>query len=185
MTVIISMLRGINLAKHKRIKMDALRACYESLKLRDPRTYVQSGNIIFATKEQDLARLSNRIEKGIEQTFGFHSDVILRTTAELKEVIARNPFAERKGIEPAKLVVTFLATDPKPEARGAVLRIKADPEELNLLGRELYTYFPNGMGRSKLSWASVEKLFQTNVTSRNWNTVVKMLAMAEEIEAEL
>jgi uncharacterized protein (DUF1697 family) len=71
MTVVISMLRGVNVGNHNRVKMDALRALYASLKLRDPQTYIQSGNVIFETKEQDLARLAKRIGNGIEQTFCF------------------------------------------------------------------------------------------------------------------
>jgi len=117
MAVLISMLRGVNLASHRRIKMDALRLLYESLRLRDPQTYVQSGNVVFRTEERDLARLANRIENEIERKFGFRADVILRTTSEMRDVIARNPFAKRRGIEPSKLLVTFLASDPGPEAR--------------------------------------------------------------------
>ena len=183
MAVIISMLRGVNLGSHHRIKMDALRACYESIKLRDPRTYVQSGNVIFASNEKDFARLAQKVEKAIETAFGFRADVILRTTAELKSVVARNPFAKRKGIEPGKLLVTFLAAEPALEARQAVLGIKADPEEMYLDGRELYTYYPNGMGRSKLSFTKVEKALRVRGTSRNWNSVLKMLEMAQEIES--
>src|SRR5271168_2569786 len=115
MAVIISMLRGVNLAQHHRVKMDALRALYQSLKLRDPQTFIQSGNVLFRTEEKDLARLAARIQKGIETKFGFRSDVILRTVAEMEDVIRRNPFAARRGIDPRKLLVTFLATGPGPE----------------------------------------------------------------------
>src|SRR5438046_9547754 len=87
MTVIISMLRGVNVGGHNKIKMDALRALYESLKLRDAQTYVQSGNVIFRTDERDIARLAKRIEDGIERKFGFRPDVIVRTGAEVKEGI--------------------------------------------------------------------------------------------------
>ncbi len=79
MAVIISMLRGVNVGGHNKMKMDALRALYESLKLRDAQTYVQSGNVIFRTDERDMARLAKRIEDGIERKFGFRPDVILRT----------------------------------------------------------------------------------------------------------
>jgi len=137
MAVVISMLRGVNLGSHNRIKMDALRALYESLKLRDPQTYVQSGNVIFRTERRDLAQLAKRIENGIEQKFGFRSQVILRTTSEMRDVIARNPFAKRRGIDPSKLLVTFLASDPGPEARDKLLKIKTDPEESKIDGREL------------------------------------------------
>src|SRR6266705_228938 len=165
------------------MKMEALRALYESLKLRDAQTYVQSGNAIFRTDERDIPRLTKRIKDGIDRKFGFRPDVILRTAAEMRDVVARNPFAKRRGIEPGKLLVTFLASDPGAEAREKVLQIKCDPEELRIEGRELYIYFPNGMGRSKLSTAKLEKTLKTPGTGRNWNSVTKMLEMAEKLEA--
>jgi uncharacterized protein (DUF1697 family) len=182
MPVTISMLRAVNVAGHNVIKMDALRELYQSLKLRDAQTYVQSGNVVFRTEERDLALLTKRIQNGIERTFACRPDVILRTTAELRDVIARNPFAKRRGIAPNKLLVTFLAADPGPEARGQALKIKCDPEELHINGRELYIYFPNGMGRTKLSWAVLERALKIPGTGRNWNSVMKLLEMAEELE---
>jgi uncharacterized protein (DUF1697 family) len=183
MAVIISMLRGVNVGGHNKIKMDALRALYESLRLRGAQSYVQSGNVIFRTEERDLARLTKRIEGGIEEKFGFRPEVILRTATELRNVIAKNPFAKRNGIEPHKLLVTFLASDPGREAREKVLQIKCHPEELRIDGRELYIYFPNGIGGSKLSWAALGKTLKTPGTGRNWNSVTKMLEMAERSEA--
>ncbi len=182
MSVVISMLRGINVGGHNRIKMDALCALYRSLKLEDPCTYVQSGNVIFRTKEKNLAALRRKIEEAIERRAGFRPDVILRTPDEFRGAIARNPFARRKGLEPAKLLVSFLADDPIGEARENLLALKPDPEEVHLIGREVYIYFPNGAGRSKLPWSSLEKQVGTRGTARNWNSVTKMLAMAEEME---
>src|SRR6266571_5935421 len=116
MPVIISMLRGVNVGGHNLIKMDPLRALYESLGLQDPATYVQSGNVIFKTKERDVARLAPRIQNEIERRFGFRPGVILRTSSDLRDVIKKNPFAHR-DLDPSKLLVTFLATDPAPDAR--------------------------------------------------------------------
>jgi uncharacterized protein (DUF1697 family) len=183
MPVIISMLRGVNVGGHNKIKMDALRDLYKSLKLQDACTYIQSGNIIFRTEERDLQRLAGRIEDTIERSFGFRPDVILRTSAELRGAIARNPFAKRSGIEPRRLLVTFLASDPGQKARDQVLKIKADPEELRIDGREVYIYYPNGMARPKLSWAVIEKTLKTRGTGRNWNSVIKLLEMAEALVA--
>jgi uncharacterized protein (DUF1697 family) len=183
MPVVISMLRGVNVGGHNKIRMEALRALYESLELRDPQTYVQSGNVVFRTEKGDLALLARRIEDGIETSFGFRPDVILRTSSELRDVIARNPFAARPSMDPSKLLVNFLTRDPGPEARDEVLKIKADPEELRIDGRELYIYFPNGMARPKLSWPAVERILKTPGTGRNWNTVTRLLEMAGSLEA--
>ena len=121
MALIVSMLRGVNFGGHNKIKMDALRALCESLKLRDAQTYVQSGNAILRTDERDIARLAKRIEDGIEKKFGFRPDVILRTAEEMREVIARNPFAKRRGIEPSKLwLVKFSETRLNKNCGGAL-----------------------------------------------------------------
>ncbi len=183
MAVIVSMLRGVNLVSHNRIKMDALRALYKSLGLRDAQTYVVSGNVVFRTKARNLTALAKRIEDAIEKNFGFRPRVILRTTSELNDVVARNPFRNRRGIEPSKLLVTFLESHPAAEALEQVLKIKADPEEMHIHGREVYIYFPDGIGRSKLSWVTVEKKLKTAGTGRNWNSVTKLLEMAERLEA--
>jgi len=183
MAVIISMLRAVNVGGHNKIKMDALRALYESLKFRDPQTYVQSGNVVFKTGERDLLLLTKRIQGGIERNFGFRPDVILRTSSELRDVIARNPFAKRRGIEPNRLLVTFLAADPGAEARENIRRLKTDPEELRIDGRELYIYFRGSMARPKFSWAAIDKILKTPGTGRNWNSVTKLLEMAERLEA--
>ncbi len=182
MNVFISMLRGVNVGGHNRIKMDALRELYESLKLRDPQTYVQSGNVVFKTKERDAGLLAAHIENGIERSFGFRPAVVVRTASDLRKVIARNPFATRTGIDPSKLLVTFLANDPEPEGRDKILKIKADPDELRIDGREVYTYFPDGMARPKVPWALIEKTLKTSGTGRNWNSVMKLLEIAEKLE---
>jgi len=184
MTVIISMLRGVNLGPHNRLKMEELRALYEALNLRDAQSYVQSGNVIFRSEEKDLNGLARRIEGAIEKQFGFRPPVILRTTAELREVTAKNPFAKRREIEPSKLLVTFLHRDPGEKVREQVLKINTEPEELRMEGREVYIYFPNGMARPKMKWAAVERVLKTQWTGRNWNSVQNMLQMAERMEAK-
>jgi uncharacterized protein (DUF1697 family) len=183
MAVIICMLRGVNVGGRNLIKMDALKALCVSLKLKDPQTYVQSGNVIFRTNEKDLAKLSKRIQDAIEETIGFRPNVMLRTAAEMSKVVTRNPFAGRKDIEPGKLLVNFLAYDPGNDAREKALAIKVGPEEMHLIGREAYIYFPNGQGRSKFPWPAIERALGTSGTGRNWNSVTKMLEMAEKMDS--
>jgi uncharacterized protein (DUF1697 family) len=184
MPAMISMLRGVNVGGHNKIKMDALRAVHEALKLKSAKTYVQSGNVIFLSDEKDLGALSQRIQDAIHRKFGFRPGVVLRTSSELRQVVARNPFAGRHGIDPAKLLISFLAADPGKQAREALLKIDTRGEELHARGSELYIYFPNGVGRSKLPWPAIEKTLQTIGTSRNLNSVTKMLEIAESLEGD-
>ncbi len=182
MPVFISMLRAVNVGGHGKIKMDALRALYASLKFENPQSYLQSGNVIFKTSERDLDAIAKRLQSAVEKKFSCNTDVILRTTEDLRAVVKKNPFAKRPDVEPGKLLIFFLAADPGNEARKAVLEQKFRPEELHAIGRELYIYFPNGQGNSKLPFPRINKLLQTPGTGRNWNSVTNMLEIAETLE---
>ncbi len=157
MAVIVSMLRGVNVGGHNMIKMDALCALYESLGLRKVETFIQSGNVIFTTQARDRTALTKRIEDAIEKKFGFHADLVLRNAAELRDTLARNPFADRLDIDPAKILIVFLASDPDPEGCAKVRALDIAPEELHIDGREVYVYFANGMARPKTRLASNRK----------------------------
>jgi uncharacterized protein (DUF1697 family) len=182
MPVFISFLRAVNVGGHNIVKMDALRALYESLGFRNPHTYVNSGNVVFHAKERNAALLTKKIQDSIEKKFAFRPAIVLRSAEELRAIIAANPFAKRRDIEPGKFLVTFLAETPAAEALAAALKIKTDPEELRIVGSEVFIYFPNGMGRPKMSWPSIERALKTTGTGRNWNTVNKLLAIAESFE---
>jgi uncharacterized protein (DUF1697 family) len=182
MAAAVSLLRGVNVGGHHKVAMEELRKLYESLGLRDAQTYVQSGNVVFRTDARDFTRLSKRIADAIEQEFAFRPGVILRTAAGLRDVIAANPFASRRDLDPRKLLVQFLASEPPADARERILRIESEPEELRMAGRELYIYYPNGMARPKVAWTLIERILQTPCTGRNWNTVGKLLEMAESLD---
>jgi uncharacterized protein (DUF1697 family) len=182
MPVFISFLRAVNVGGHNKIKMDALRAVYESLGFRNPQTYVNSGNVVFQSRERNVALLTKKIQDSLEKKFGFRPTIVLRSAVELRAIIAANPFAKRKDIEPGKFLVTFLASTPAAEALVAALKIKTDPEELRIVGSEAFIYFPNGMGRPKMSWPTIERALKTTGTGRNWNTINKLLAIAESLE---
>jgi uncharacterized protein (DUF1697 family) len=183
MAVAISLLRGVNVGGHHIIRMEELRELYESMGLSQAQTYVQSGNVVFRTGARDFARLAKRIADGIEQRFCFRPGVILRTAAELRCVVAANPFASRRDLDPRRMLVLFLANQPPADARERILRIDCEPEELRMEGRELYIYYPNGMARPKVSWTFIEKTLQTSSSGRNWSTVRKLVEMAESLEA--
>jgi uncharacterized protein (DUF1697 family) len=181
MPAIVCLLRGVNVGGHNIIKMDALRSLCASLKLQNPQTLLQSGNVVFQSTEANLQKLSRRIEDAVEKTHSFRPTVILRTASELRQVIAANPFAGRPGLDPGKLHVSFLAAKPTAESAKKALDLPCAPDELHIGARELYMYFPNGMGRPTLSIPKVERILGTQGTARNWNTVNKLMEMAESL----
>jgi uncharacterized protein (DUF1697 family) len=181
MPVVIAMLRGVNLGGNNLIKMDALRSLVESLGFQDVTTFIQSGNVVFRTKEQDLDAVGKRIGDGIEKGFGFRPGIVLRTADEMLGVIARNPFAGRKDIDPARLLVWFLPEIPGAEARQKALALAGgQPEELHIIQREGWIYFPHGQARSRLLPA-VDKALKISGTGRNWNSVLKLMKIAEKL----
>jgi uncharacterized protein (DUF1697 family) len=183
MSVLIALLRAVNVGGHAVIKMEALRALFLSLKCKDVQTYVQSGNVVFRTGEKDLSKLEKQIQTAIAKKFGVTPGVMLRSTTDMRDVVERNPFAKRKNIEPAKLHVSFLGAKLDKDAHNLLVALPLKGEELVPSGSELFLYFPNGAGKSKLPWGKIDKICQTQGTARNWNSVAKLLAMAEALES--
>ncbi|SPE24561.1 conserved hypothetical protein [Acidobacteriia bacterium SbA2] len=181
MAAIIGMLRGVNVGPHNRISMEALRALCGSLDLEGAETYVQSGNVVFRSKERNLNALTKRFEDAFEKKFGFPALLVLRTVAEMRTVIANNPFATRKEIEPGKFHVLFLTEEISPEARKQLEATKVGPEEIKTHGRELYIYYQAGAGQSKLP-AVMDRILKKTGTARNWNSVTNLLEMADKLE---
>lgn len=181
MTVFISLLRGVNVGGNKRIKMEALRALYEQLGLSGAQALLQSGNVVFKSDQTDRERLTRQIETGIEQTFGFHSKTILRSVDELNDVIAHNPYRAEGEAEPSKLLVMFLGGAPDPAGVDSILQAHRGPEKFEMSGQEIYVYYPDGMGRSTLDRTLNEKRLKTLATARNWNTILRLSALAEQV----
>lgn len=181
MPVLISLLRGVNVVGKNQIKMDQLRALYEELGFADVRSYLQSGNVLFKTRERSLPRLAQRIEDAIAARFECNPVVVFRTVDEMRAAIANSPFATRTDVVPGCHIVMFLAGTPDAAGRDRVGGMDTAGEELYLAERELYIHFRNGMGRSKLSTLKIENWLKTPGTARNWNTVTNLLTIAEEM----
>jgi uncharacterized protein (DUF1697 family) len=180
MTSYICFLRGVNVGGNKMLKMAELKALFDTLKLRDAKTYLQSGNVVFRSDETDRAVLAQRIQDGIRKKSGLEVKIILRTAAELRKVIAATPLSP-EGRNPSGLLVAFLAGPITSEAKALLTSLKIPSEELHFAKQELYLYFTAGIADSKLSNALTEKKVGVNVTARNWNTVNALLKMAEEM----
>src|ERR1700674_743543 len=116
MTRCVSLFRGINVGGHHAVPMNELKELHEALGLKDVVTYIQSGNVVFTSNDADVAQLPGQIEDGFAQKFGFQVKVMVRTSAELREIIANNPFQNQPMKESKWVVVLFLATRPESTA---------------------------------------------------------------------
>jgi len=181
MTVYISLLRGINVGGNKKIRMADLRQLYESLGFTGAKSILQSGNVVFESDTNDADALARQIEVGIEKTFDFHSDVIIRSADELQDIIAANPFSDMKAVDPGKLLVTFFPHEPDKQSVKTLLDTYDGPEKIHFREREMVVHYTEGVGRSKLAPAA-NKLKPPG-TARNWRTIEKLAALAKEFEA--
>jgi len=180
MPIYISMLRGINVGGHKRIKMDQLRKSFEALGFEQVKTYIQSGNVVFTTGKTSPAALSKKIEERILKDFGFPASVISRTADEMSKMIAENPFLKQRGIDPAKLHVMFLSEPPTPAALKELAEVTVAPEQCQCSAREIYFYLPNGVSKSVLWNSPVDRILAVVTTTRNWRTVNTLHRMCQE-----
>lgn len=159
--------------------MAELRNLLEEAGFSGARTYVQSGNVVLSSglEPTELAEECSRL---IEGRFGFQVPVVVRTRNELASVVARNPFGEL-ATDPKRYQVTFLADPLEASVREQVSSLSVAPERVEVVGRELYTWHPDGVARSQL-WArlSSERFLGVTGTARNWTTVTTLLAMADE-----
>ncbi|MGF1618081.1 MAG: DUF1697 domain-containing protein [Acidimicrobiia bacterium] len=167
------LLRGINVGGNKRIKMGDLRDALIAAGIEDPRTLLQTGNVVVESNA-DTAALVDIVETTIQSTFGFQSTVIVRTADEFREVVKNHPFSAEQ-IEDGRFAhVGFCRDEPDRDGFEALQEAHEGPEEIKLVGRELFVYYPDGSGRSKLTNSVIEKHLGTPTTSRNWNTVEKI-----------
>lgn len=175
MTTLVALLRGINLGSDNRLAMPALRESLTAAGYGRVRTYLQSGNVVLDT-EQSTTRLAAAVSALLAAEFGLELQVIVRDATELADVVTRNPFPEEAASNPKALQVTFRG-EPVDAATLAELEARASPsEKVVVSGRELYSWHPDGIARSKLAVAITPK--HTAATARNWTTVTTLLEMA-------
>ena len=174
----LALLRGVNVGG-KTCKMEALRALFDKLGASQVRTYVQSGNVVFAIAPAAQARLATTLEKRLSQEFGFPIRVLVKTLKELEQVVKRNPFVKDKAIDQSKLHVTFLSGIPKNAAAEDLQNLAAPGEQFRVWDKQIYLYCPNGYGRTKLSNNAIEKKLSLVATTRNWRSVNALLTMMQ------
>lgn len=177
MPVHIALLRGINLGSHNRVSMPELRELLTGHGYGDVQTLVQSGNVIF-TSRLGPARLERELQRQIADGLGVDTPVVVRSRDQIADVVARDPLG-KVAANPKRYQVTFLAEEPDADAVAAAEAVEVAPERLVVHGREVYTWHPDGVQRSKAN-AAIAKHLGTG-TARNWNTVTKLLELADEL----
>lgn len=180
MPAYVAMLRGVNVAGHYSIKMEQLRGLCDGLGFQKVETYVQSGNIVFQAKTGNSAFLSKRIGESILDSFGFETPVIVRTSNEMENVIANNPFLKEKDVDSSKLHVTFLQEAAQKSSVKTLEKLATSQEKFYPVSREIYLYCPEGYGRTKLSNNAIEKALSVTATTRNWRTIYTLLHMVSK-----
>jgi uncharacterized protein (DUF1697 family) len=174
----IVLLRGINIGPNNRIAMPALRELLAGAGFEEVRTYVQSGNVVLATRRRPDA-VAKACEKLIAAELGLDIPVVVRTRDELAEVVRRNPLGDVAD-NPKRYQVSFLDAEPDAKAVEKVAALAVEGERIEAIGREIYAWHPDGIARSKL-WAGLAgKGLGVKATARNWTTVTTLLEMAEE-----
>jgi uncharacterized protein (DUF1697 family) len=180
-TVFVSMLRAVNVGGHGQIKMNALKDAYIALGLGDVRTLLQSGNVVFSSRLKDRAALAKRITQEIERRFDTRVEVVIRTLDEVRTIVQRGPVLSPRA-DRSKLLVMFLAGVPDAQGAAELMKQHKGPEMIEIRGPEIYLYYPEGVGRSKLSTAFIENKLKAAGTARNWNTLSKLVEAGDAIE---
>ncbi|MBV7269520.1 DUF1697 domain-containing protein [Winogradskyella luteola] len=176
MNTYIALLRGINVGGHKKVPMAELRELLTSFGLKNVKTYIQSGNVIFQSLGNDNKALEKQIKQSILDHFGFDVSVLVKTRAQLKKIFDDCPFSEEKKVNSYFAVLTEI---PNEDLVLEACKKTYENEEYKILNNCLYFYCANGYGKAKFNLNFFERKLNVNATSRNYNTLNKLLGMSE------
>ena len=161
--------------------MDALRKIYENLGFQSVKTYIQSGNVIFKSKDSKIDGIVQTISRQIKKDFGFDVPVIVLTIDKLKKIIKTSPFSKDLRKDASFLHVTFLSSKLKSFEREVIETKRSNKEEISFSDDAVYLNCPDGYGISKLSNSFLETKLKVGATTRNWKTTNELLKIALEI----
>jgi uncharacterized protein (DUF1697 family) len=172
----IALLRGINVSGHKLIKMAELKELLMSIGFRNVQTYIQSGNVVFESDETSIPAIESSIMSIITKKYGFDVEVMVRSVDEFSQIVEINPFPDAEG---NKLYITFFREVPQNIPFEELDKVKSESEVFLFRDRIMFLYCPEGYGLTKLSNPFIEKKLKTVATTRNMNTIVKLLGMTQ------
>jgi len=178
MTIHVALLRAVNLPSHNKIGMAELRKLLADLGFADVQSLLQSGNLVFRSESRTSGQLEGLLEAEAKKRLGLETDFFVRTASEWKTLVAGNPFPEEAERDPGHLLVMFLKQEPDAKDVAALQAAIKGREVVRAKGRHAYIVYPDGIGRSRLTNVLIEKKLGTRGTGRNWNTVLKLGAVA-------
>ena len=158
--------------------MADLRGLLSSLGFEEPQSLLLSGNLVFRCDAQPGTRLEALLEKAAAKNLRLQTEFFVRTAKEWTSIVSRNPFPKEAKTDPGHLVVMCLKSAPSDDAVSALQQAIKGREVVRAQGREAYIVYPDGIGRSRLTIALIEKKLGTKGTARNWNTALKLQALA-------
>ncbi len=177
MATYVALLRAVNVGGRNVIGMSELREFAAQLRLDHPRTLLQSGNLVFTSAARPTADLERLLESEATTRLGLQTDFMVRSAADWQAIIERNPFPREAKDDPSHLLVMVFKKAPKAADVKALRAAIAGREVVEAVGAHAYFVYPDGIGRSRLTTALIERTLGTRGTGRNWNTVVKLAAL--------
>lgn len=177
-TSYVALLRGINVGGKNKLPMRDLIAVFADAGCHNVQTYIQSGNVLFHAEGRTAETLPAMLPARMLERFGFVVPVVLRTAAQMSEVLQSNPFLER-GVAESLLHVYFLADEPAANRVQQLDPERFAPDAFIVRGREIYLHLPDGMARTKLTNAYFDRALATTSTARNWRTVTTLCELLQ------
>ncbi len=173
----VALLRAVNVGGRRPVAMSDLRNLFSALGYEPVQTLLQSGNVVF-TSSSGAGELEHILETRAQSDLDLETDFFVRSLKQWKALVQRNPFTRAAENEPSKLAVMFLRKTPSARAVGSLQSSIKGPELIRARGKQAYVVYPNGIGRSRLTGAVIEKALGSRGTARNWNTVLGIKAIA-------
>lgn len=178
MPIYVGLLRAVNLGEGTQVRMERLRKLLAQNGLADVTTLLQSGNVVFRSSERDTSRLERQLEGWVADDLGLRTDCFVRSDEEWKGVVSGNPFPGEAETAPNHLLVFALKEPPTPSGWASLSASIPGRERVRGVGRHAYIVYTDGIGRSRLTNALIERHLGTRGTGRNWNTVRKLETLA-------
>lgn len=178
MKIYILLLRGINIGVYNRIKMPQLKELFAEIGMPSVETYIQSGNILFAHKDLDQEKLIKDLQEILQSKMGWSVPIFMYDAHEWENIIHNNPFAQKQDHDPTHFHVTLLEKETKHGTS-----IEVNHETAFIAGRAVYLYCPDGYRNAKINNTKIQRVLGMNATTRNWNTMLKLLEIAREVIA--